>query len=260
MIQSVHRAIKILSLFTLSKPRLGISEISRALNLHKATVQNLVRTLNDEGILQQDPETKKYQLGLRLYEFGVILTATLEINQKASEPTHQLAIKARKVVHVAIKDGDTAIITLDAYPRSQPYLSTPLGLRFPLYCTALGKALLAYMGQAELDDYLKDIKFVAYTPKTISQKRQLLNDLEKTRQRGYSINCEEHLLSRAAIGAPIFDNNRKVIAALSLVCDPLEITGENINKIAGDVISTAFEISRRMGYYPEVTDGSMKNR
>ena len=253
MIQSVHRAIKILSLFTLAKPRLGISEISRALNLHKATVQNLVRTLHNEGILQQDPETRKYQLGLRLYEFGVILTATLEINQKASEPAHQLAKTARKVVHVAIRDGDDAIITLDAYPRSQPYLSTPLGLRFPLYCTALGKALLAYFDQEELEDYLKDLKFVAYTSNTILQKNQLLKDLEKTRQRGYSVNREEHLMSRAAIGAPIFDNNRKVIAALSLVCNPLEINGENINQIAGDVISTAFEISRRMGYFPEAT-------
>ena len=252
MIQSVHRAIKILSLFSLAKPSLGISEISRALSLHKATVQNLVRTLNNEGVLQRDPETRKYQLGLRLYEFGVILTATLEINQKASEPTHQLAIKARKVVHVAIRDGDSAIITLDAYPRSQPYLSTPLGLRFPLYCTALGKALLAYSEQEELDDYLKGLKFFAYTPNTILQKNQLLKDLEKTRQRGYSINREEHLLSRAAIGAPIFGNNGKVIACLSLVCDPLEITGENINQIAADVIGTAVEISRRMGYYPEV--------
>ena len=82
-IQSVQRAMKILGLFSIAKPRLGITEISNALGLHKATIQGLVRTLFEEGFLAQDPETKKYALGLKIYEMGVVLAGTLEINQKS---------------------------------------------------------------------------------------------------------------------------------------------------------------------------------
>jgi len=85
-IQSVHRAMQVLSLFSLDKTRLGISEIGRALYLHKATVQGLVQTLAQEGFLEQDRGTRKYQLGLKIYELGVILAGSLEINQKASNP------------------------------------------------------------------------------------------------------------------------------------------------------------------------------
>lgn len=250
MVQSVDRAMKILTLFSLDRSRLGISEISRVLQLHKATVQNLVRSLHDGGFLQQDPETRKYQLGLKIYELGVILGASLEINQKAAEPAHQLAKQARQVVHVAIKNGDSAIITLDAYPRSKPYLSSLLGPRFPMYCTALGKALLAFSEQKELDGYLKHTKLVSYTPNTITQKDELLKELEATKQRGYSINREEHLLSRGAVGAPILGRKGEVIASISLVCSPSGIIGETLDKLAREVLTTAFEISRSMGYFP----------
>ncbi len=143
IIQSVHRAVQILSLFSCSKPRLGISEMSRALDLRKATVQGLVRTLARDGFLQQDQETRKYQLGLKIYELGVILAGALEINQKASNPAQQLAKRTRRLVHIAIPDNYSALITMDAYPRSQPFISPQFGPRAPLYCTALGKALLA---------------------------------------------------------------------------------------------------------------------
>ncbi|MFH1349502.1 MAG: helix-turn-helix domain-containing protein, partial [Pseudomonadota bacterium] len=86
IIQSVHRAMQVLGLFSLSTPRLGISEISRALGLHKGTVQGLIRTLVHEGFLQQDQETRKYQLGFKIYELGLIMAGSLEVNQKASNP------------------------------------------------------------------------------------------------------------------------------------------------------------------------------
>src|SRR4030042_447465 len=90
-IQSVNRAIAILSLFTPRRPRLGITEISRMLNLPKATIYGLAHTLLKAGFLQQDPETRKYQLGLKIYEMGIILAGNFEINQKAIGPANKLA-------------------------------------------------------------------------------------------------------------------------------------------------------------------------
>ena len=253
VIQSIHRAMQVLSLFTLSTPRLGISEMSRALNLHKATVQGLVKTLEGEQFLQQDQETRKYQLGLRLYELGYLKAISLEINQRASNPIYELAKRLQSLVHIAILQEDSAIITLDSYPRSEPFLSRQFGPRIPLYCTALGKVFLAFMEQGEIEAYLEQTELFAYTPNTIVEKDRLLEEIEETRKRGYSINLEEHLLNRAAIGAPIFGKDKGIEASISLVRDPRDIMGEQLKEVAKEVIDTALEISRLMGYFPEVT-------
>jgi len=250
-IQSVHRATRVLSLFSLNKPRLGISEISRALDLHKGTVQGLVRTLVQEGFLQQDSETRKYQLGPKIYELGVVLAGSLEVNQKASNPAHQLAKRTQHLVRIAILDNDSALITLDAYPRSLPFLSRQFGPRAPLYCTAVGKALLAFLEQPEVDVYLEQTELTPYTANTLIQKDQLLRDLEETRQRGYSINREEHLLSRSAVGAPIFERRGRLSASMSLVGYPSYILGKHMESLAKEVMNTALEISRSMGYFQE---------
>jgi DNA-binding IclR family transcriptional regulator len=247
MIQSVHRAIQILGLFSFAVPRLGISEISRSLGLAKGTVQNLVRTLTQEGFLQQDEETRRYQLGLKIYELGITLAGSLEINQKASTPAHQLAQRTQRLVRIAILDNDSALVTLDAYPRSQPFLFRQFGPRAPLYCTALGKALLAYWGQDEYEAYLKRVELIPYTSNTITEKNHLLSELRETRLRGYSINREEHFLARAAIGAPIFGRAEYPAASMCIIVDPKMINGEKTEELAKDVLRTAYEISQLMG-------------
>lgn len=251
IIQSVHRAIQVLEVFSLSEPRLGISEISRLINLNKGTVQGLVRTLVHLGFLKQDQETRKYQLGLRLYELGIISAGSLEINQRASNPAHELAKRTKSLVRVAILDGDSALVTLDAYPRSIPFLSRQIGPRAPLYCTAMGKALLAFLERSQLDAYIRQIKFISYTPNTIVEKERLLEELEETIERGYSINREEHLIARAAIGSPIFGQKGCLTASICLVGNPNRILREEKEQLSREVRRTALEISRQMGYFPE---------
>jgi DNA-binding IclR family transcriptional regulator len=251
-IQSVQKAIRILKLFSLERPALGISQIGRALNIHKGTAQGIVQTLAKEGFLRQDIPTRKYQLGLDLYELGTILVGSLEINQKASEPTHQLAKRTERLVRVAIPDKDSALVTMDAYPRSQPFISRHFGPRAPLYCTALGKALLAYMKSSELEAYLERTPLIPYTSHTITKKHDLTVELEETRRRGFSINREEHLLSRSAIGAPILGRTGAVEASLALIVSPKEFNAKAIERFAAEVKDTAKEISRYMGYFQEV--------
>jgi DNA-binding IclR family transcriptional regulator len=250
MIQSVNRALQILGLFSLVRPRLGITEISRALGLHKGTVQGLVRTLTDQGFLEQDSSSKKYQLGSKLYELGIIRAGVLEINQKASIPAHQLALRTERLVRIATWDKNSVLVTMDVYPRSQPFLNRQFETRIPPHCTSLGKALLAFLDKEELALYLKQADLVSYTPNTILRKDQLLKDLDETRRRGYSLNRGEHLLGRAGLGAPIFGREKRLVGAICLVCAAGQ-DGKNITKYAEDVKATALEISRHMGYFAE---------
>ena len=251
IIQSIDRASQILGLFSLNRSTLGVTEIARSLNLNKSTVQGLVRALVHIGFLQRDPETRKYQLGPRIYELGTILAGSLDINQKSSQPADRLAKKIELLVRIAILDGDSALITLDAYPRSQPFIFRQFGLRAPLYCTAVGKALLAYSDPKTVDEYLRQTEFVAYTPTTLTNKEDLMKELELTRKRGYSVNREEHFLSRVAIGAPIFAREGRLAGSMCISGPPERILGDDHEKLVQEIKNTSLEITRHMGHFSE---------
>ena len=248
LIQSVNRALQILNLFSLSNPQLGITQISRELGLHKGTVQGLVRTMTNAGFLQRDGDTRRYQLGLKIYELGVVLAGSLEINQKASAPAHNLAKQTQHLIRTAILDGDSVLVTLDAYPTPQRFFTWQFGPRAPIYCTALGKALLAFSSRQEIEAFLKRVKLIPYTPNTITKKDKFMRELEETRRRGYSINQGENLLARAAIGAPIFGHTQRPVASMCIVGDPSYILGEGKESLAEKVMKTALEISLLMGH------------
>ena len=248
IIQSVNRALQILNLFSLNNPQLGITQISRELSLHKGTVQGLVRTLTNAGFLQRDGETRKYHLGLKIYELGIVLGGSLEINQRASAPAHSLAKQTQHLIRIAILDGDSVLVTLDAYPTPQRFFTWQFGPRAPIYCTALGKALLAFSSKQEIEAFLKRVKLISYTPNTITKKDKFMRELEETRNRGYSINQGENLLARAAIGVPIFGRSHRPVASMCIVGDPRDILGEDRESLAQKVMKTALEISRLMGH------------
>lgn len=247
-IQSIQRAASILRLFSIAKPRLGISEISKLLGLSKGTVQGLVRTLLTEGFLQQDPETRKYGLGLQVYELGTILAASLEINHRSSNEAHQLAKRTQLMVYVATYDYPSAMVTLTSQPRSIPFLDSHLGPRVPLYCSALGKVLLAFLEPSELESVIASLEYVAYTPNTIVRKEELLKELEEIRRKGYSVNREEHFMARAAIGAPIFGREGGVLAAICVAGNSSRILVEDNKDLIENLKQTASAISRNMGF------------
>ncbi len=251
-IQSVQRALEILSIFSTAQPQLGITEISRIMELPKPTVHGLIQTLAEQGFLSQDPETRKYMLGLKIYELGTYLSGTLKINQVGSEPTRHLTNQTRKMARVAIWDKNSMLITLHLFPNNENLQFQQLGPRIPAYCSAGGKAILSTFSQEELDDYLAIIPLTDYTASTITDRHRLLQDLEQTRQRGYSTESEEYLIGMACVGAPIFDRNRRAVAAVSLSGNPDLLVDEQLPGMIGELRRTAVEISRRLGYQPDV--------
>jgi len=248
MIQSIQRATKILSLFSLQRPYLGISEISQLTKLNKGTVQGLIRTLVQEGLLQQNHESRKYQLGLNLYELGTVAVGCLEIVQRASAPAQDLAIRSDHNVRVAVYDKDSAMVVLGAYSKSQGFFFRQLGPRAPLHCSSLGKAILAFLEPTELDRCLQKINFVPFTANTITDRERLLRNLDEIRRLGYSVNREERLFGRAAIGAPIFGRNKRPVASICIAGHPKDIFGEKMENMIMEVRHTALEISFQMGY------------
>jgi len=222
--------------------------MSKLTNLNKGTVQGIVRTLVQDGFLQQSYETRKYQLGINLYELGTFSVGCLEITQRASAPAQDLAIRTDHNVRVAILDKDSVMVILGAYSKLEGFFFRQLGPRAPLYCSSLGKAILAFLDPIELEKCLERIKFIPHTANTITSKEGLLRVIDEIRKQGYSVNSEERLFGRAAIAAPIFDRQKKLIASICLAGHPKDIFGKNMENLIAEVKHTALEISFQLGY------------
>lgn len=242
----------ILSLFGSTGTFLGISEIAAAMKLNKGTVWGLVITLEQNGFLRQDQDTRKYTVGPRLFELGMVYSSGLEINAQASRPVQQLANRTSLNARVGVYEGGMVLTTLMALPKSEDSLSHQLGPRVPAYCSGLGKAMLAYLPPDELKEYLHDTKLVRHTPTTIVDLKLLLQDLEKTRERGYSINREEMIPGVAALGTPVFSGKRRLAGAISVSHSSKVLLGKRCEEFAQELLCTASEIARAMGYYMNI--------
>ncbi|MBI9087434.1 MAG: IclR family transcriptional regulator [Desulfobacterales bacterium] len=249
IIQSVQRAMGILSLFSHSHPRLGITEMAAAMGLAKGTVHNLVHTLVKAGFLKQDPETRKYTLGHSIFALGTIMSGTLEINQKSENPAHQLATRTGFICRVAIWDKDAALVTLNVTPRHAQVLSRQIGPRVVAFCSAVGRVLLAHQDLESQDRYLEGLIPIPFTPHTIVDKDKLKHLLELTRRQGIAVNNQELALGYTSVAAAIFAGNGKLAAAISLTGPPDAVMGPEQENTIHQLRNTAAEISRYMGYF-----------
>jgi DNA-binding IclR family transcriptional regulator len=249
-IQSLERAISILNLFRSTRNSLGISEMAAALNLAKTTVHGLVSTLEINGFLKKDVATRKYRLGLALFELGTIQAADLEINQRAFYPLRELSDEINRLCRVAIWDRGSVIVTMNVRPQGHEITARQFGPRLPGYCTALGKAILANMFESERKQYLAEIDLIAYTPNTINDRQLLAEDLSQTRARGYSISRMEILPHQAGLGAPVLEISGRAIGAISTRLNVEDLDTDYMTTTAGHLMRTAHQISMDMGYQP----------
>lgn len=238
----------IMSLFCRSPGRLGITEIAEALQLNKGTVWGLVKTLEGQQFLQQDAATRKYGVGPKLFELGMVYMSGLELNTKGARLAQGLADQTQLVARLGIWDNSTVLVTVLAVPSSEHHLSHQIGPRVPAYCSAIGKALLANLEPSHLSQYLRDVDLQRHTQATIVSRQALRTDLKQTRERGYSITREEMIPGLVALGAPIYGPNRRLVGATSISGSPDIIEGERLEQFAYELTRTAANISREMGY------------
>lgn len=241
----------ILFLFSISRPQLGITEISDLLKLTKPTVHGLVRTLTDRGFLHQDPVTRKYSLGLKIFELGNFLAGSLKINQMAMGTACKLAEKTQQMTRIAIWDQNAVLVTMNIMPGLKAVQGEQLGPRVPAYCSAAGKAILATFPQKTLQQYISQTEFIAFTPKTIIDKKHLLSELEAVRAKGYAQDIEEFMPGLGCLSAPIYDHTGCAVAAISLSALPQLLFGEQHNAFTDAMRQSAEEISGKMGFLNE---------
>jgi DNA-binding IclR family transcriptional regulator len=244
--QTVKSALDVLWAFTADTPTWGVNELGRHLGLHKSTVSRLLATMEERRLVQKDPITDRYRLGLGMLELAGVALGQMDLRQVAAPLLRQLSIATRETVSLAILDG-TQVVLIEHLPSPEPikYLGG-IGHRTPAYCSSGGKAILAFSPPAVVELVIAS-GLAPYTPSTLTTREAFLADLRRTRRRGYSINNGEYTDSLAATAAPIWDNAANVVAAVAVAGPAYRLAGTALRRSSEAVRETAAAISRQLG-------------
>src|SRR5476649_1034851 len=192
MSQSLERGLAILALFTSDRPLLGVSELARALELSRSTAHRYVATLAELGYLQQDRETSRYRLGPRVLDLGFSAINSMDVREISAPHLQQLSDETGHTVNMAILDG-ADIVYIERCRTSRPGqreidLNLHIGARLPAYCTAMGKAMLAFLPEESLAPILADLDLAERGPNTITDRAAFRSELSRIRETGIAVN------------------------------------------------------------------------
>ena len=251
-VQSVDRAIAILRAFSTGESRLGVTELSRRLDLHKSTVHRLLASLLEGGLVDRAPGTRQYRLGIGLIELGYTVLNSRGLAQVAQPYLHYLADKVEEVTYMAVREGDE-IVNLLQVPGPQLVQSVPWLGRAPLHCTSTGKIFLAHMSEDELEPLLEK-GLPRLTEKTIADPTELRRELERVRGQGYATAWEEYQEGTNAVAVPLTNPDDIVIAAMSAVGPTYRFTQDKALNSLDIIRSIAREISQKVVSLPSDVD------
>jgi IclR family pca regulon transcriptional regulator len=251
--QSLERGLAILSAFGSDRSTIGVSELSRELGLTRSTTHRYIATLTSLGYLQQDAETKRYRLGPRVLDLGFAAINSMDIRDISLPHLQALTDATGFTANMAVLDGaDVVYIERCRTSRSgqrEIDLNLHVGSRLPAYCTAMGKALLAFVPAERLEGILARVELVARGPNTITNRAALLAELERIRERDLAVNNEELAYGLRSIAAPIRSRSGEVVAALNLAVHQTMVSMDDlIDRFGPTVKRTAAAISAEVGH------------
>ena len=215
LVKSLLKAIDVLECFSDLHPELGVSEIAKMLELQKSTVFNILNTLEHRGYVDQSPQTGKYHLGLRVLHMSYIVNHHMGLREMFLPYLAQIAQATDEICYFGILDQREVLYIDSAYPHHATQTRNILGERAPLYCTGLGKAMLAHMPEPEAAAVLAG-PFNSFTNYTLTDPAALRGQIARIREQGYAVDDMEHELGIRCVAAPVFRADGSVFAAVSV--------------------------------------------
>jgi IclR family transcriptional regulator, pca regulon regulatory protein len=251
--QSLERGLAILASFTSNRPLLGTSELARRLGLSRSTTHRYLSTLHDLDYLHQDTETRKYRLGPRVLDLGFSAINSMDVREIAAPYLRQLSDETGYTVNLAILDGVEVVYVercrTSRVGQREIDLNLHVGSRLPAYCTSLGKAMLAFLPDAERDRILDGVDFAQRGPNTMLDRDSLLAELARVRRDGFAVNNEELAYGLRSIAAPARDHTGAPVAAINLAVHRTMVSLDDlVHRLSPPLLYTATEVSRRIGY------------
>lgn len=251
MIQSLERGIQAL-VFLSKRKTAGVTEVAEELGVNKSTAYRILETLIATNMVSQDKETAKYKLGPGILRLSDRLIKNLNIISIAKPHMARLVEATGESAHLCMLSNDSAVVIEQAMSDSRLAVHAKIGNVEPVYCSSVGKCLLAYCEGDKRESILARLNFEPFTKKTITDAKSLRAELSEVAARGYAVDDGEVSEDIMCIAAPVFNNVGTAPYSLGLSCPKSRVKGERkIEELAKQVTQTARKLSEQLGYFKD---------
>ena len=243
-VQVLDRGLDLIELLATAEHGMTISELVAATGLPKSTVHRILATFTNRHYVEKNEETSVYSLGYKFVELASLYLNKIVLKTEAEPIMHTLAQILHATTYLGVLENNEVMYLQKTEQRNSLRLYTSIGKREPLYCTALGKVLLASLPLKEFEHVARQLSYEPYTPNSITNYEDLAREVALVRKRGYR---GEHSVDSSCLAVPIYDYTRKVMAAMS-------VSGHGLLDRCGEVYvyekmrDAALDLSHHMGY------------
>lgn len=251
-ISAVSRTMRVLE--TLSRYKgINLEQLAKKTDLPKATLLRFLSTLTSLGYVYRDPGDS-YALTLKMFAVGSHSLEHIDLSRVARPVAEELAETLGETVHMGILEETAAVYIMKIESRYTIRMHSRIGKAIPLYCTAIGKLLLANLEAGERKSLLNQQKLVPFTPNTINTLPKLEKELAEIVHNGWAMDREEHETGISCIGAPVKDHTGKTVAALSVSWPMFRYEQGRFQEYVAEIQKAAQRISRLLGNLSEEAD------
>jgi len=247
-VKSVDKACHLMEVVSNYPEGIAITELASQVGMYKSTVHRLLATLMRRGYIEQDARTGHYKLGYQLLDLGMKLLSSIDLRREALPFLQELSRDAHEIVHLALLERGEIVYVEKVESDNTIRMHSRVGKRVPVHATGLGKAILAYLPVAEATEIVDRYGLSELTPYTITKRDRFLEVLADTRKLGYAMDIEENEEGICCVAAPVFDVNRRAVAAISVSGPNIRMTPDRLLELAPRVVKIAMKISERLGY------------
>jgi IclR family pca regulon transcriptional regulator len=242
-VNSLAKGLSLLEAFAEACRPLTLSEIAHAMKVNNTTATRLCYTLTEMGFIQRD-DHRQYRPTPRVLTLGYAFISGSDWREIAQYYLESLFKETHETVNLSILDGSEILYIIRITERNYLPFDIRIGAKLPVYCTAMGKVLMAMGAPEKVKAILKALEFKPLTPRTITTLDKFTEELEKVRKKGYGINDDELSIGNRAIAAPVRDRDGYAVAAINIAVPSAHYSRSEMEKILASLVTqTAREIS-----------------
>lgn len=249
--RTTQRTVEILKLISRTPEGATLDDLCERLELPKTSAYDIVTTLAEMGMVNVTRGQKQsYTIGLMAYRIGINYTNNLDFLGTIEPVLKAFSKEVGKTVFFGVP-SDHHVVYICKFEPENPIITTAtVGSKNPMYCTSLGKVILAYSDEETREQVMNRIKFIKHTERTILSRQALLKELEEVRARGYAFDAREMEEHMQCVGAPVFDRDGNVLGAVSV--SSLYKPAEDYEALGKLVSEKGMEVSRLLGFLGKI--------
>ncbi len=246
-VKSLAKAMRVLECFTIREPELGVTELAEKLGVTKSNIHNIVSTFQQMGYLKRLPNGK-YTLGLKLLEYAFIINQHLGYPKAVYDILMETASYTDEIVYFGLPYGTDVLYLYVAHPVARmnelPYREI-LGEKAPLYATGIGKAILAHLPEEEWPSRIPQ-NLTCFMPNTLTDRQAIIEELHRTRRRGYAIDNMEREPNVRCVGVPVYNSAGQLMAGISTSGPAYIMTDEKLVECSNILRDAALKMRERI--------------